>query len=76
MAVRLVLVHGQSCCRSLLNFLVRIGERTLNENLQSMMDTEGMTYLGVQMRYEDYYDDHQTRDKLNLFMASLIHVTN
>ena len=66
MAARLALVHGQSCCRSLSNFLVRIGERTLNEVLQSMMDlarravacegwwwmprmvdTEGMTYLGV-----------------------------
>jgi len=29
--------------------------------MHRMMDTEGMTYLGVQMRYEDYYDDHQTR---------------
>ena len=38
MAARLALVHGQSCCRSLVNFLVRIGERTLNEDLQSMMD--------------------------------------
>ena len=29
--------------------------------MHRMVDTEGMTYLGVQMRYEDYHDDYPTK---------------